>query len=168
MSHVDIYVTALGGYGKSAANFICGVGTVSVCVTQGIVKVTLFVSFVNKGCVCRYRNGSSSNRTGSSGCDVQSKNGKHRNGSMTCKEKEQKNVVVKLTSFLMEAVDNDLCFNVVSEAGFVTMIMVLAELLMVTSCLGEDMQTARGSVRRCEGEERSGRKGRMKTLVLVN
>lgn len=53
-------------------------------------------------------------------------------------------MVVKLTSFLMETVDNDLCFNVASEAGFVTMIMVLAELLMVTSCLGEDMQTARG------------------------
>lgn len=31
MTHVDIYGTALGVYGKSIDNFICGVGTVTVC-----------------------------------------------------------------------------------------------------------------------------------------
>lgn len=90
---------------------------------------------------------------------------------MTCYEKEQKVVVVKLTSFLMEAVDNDLCFNVVSEAGFVTMIMVLAELLMVTSCLGEDMQTATGWCEKTQGrrgeERQEGKKENLGVGELI-
>lgn len=39
---------------------------------QGIVKVMLFVSFVNEDGVCGYGNGNSSNLTGRSGGDVHS------------------------------------------------------------------------------------------------